>query len=51
MEPFPQRLKPNSFKTVMYGLKAVPFRRMSFSQSGPDTKHDYLWSMGEATAL
>ena len=38
----------------MYGLKAVPFRRMSFSH--PDTKHEfaqsyYLWSMGEATAL
>jgi hypothetical protein len=23
----------------------------AFRMSGPDTKHDYLWSMGEATAL
>jgi hypothetical protein len=27
----PQRLKPSYFKAFAYGLKAVPFRKMSFS--------------------
>jgi hypothetical protein len=27
----PQRLKPNSLQAFTYGLKAVPFRKMSFS--------------------
>jgi hypothetical protein len=34
-------LKPSSL---------LGYQRPDF-KSGPDTKHDYLWSMGEATAL
>ena len=28
----PQRLKPDSFHNVMYGLKAIPFRTLDFPQ-------------------
>jgi hypothetical protein len=35
LKPGPtQRLKPTTFKVWMYDLKAVPFRRMSFSAVG-----------------